>query len=366
MTKLIYAASPESADMLYATGFHAPDAFLFLEHHGKKTVLLSDLEIDRGRREARVDEVLSWSEMAKEAQQKKFAGGAIVALLRKRKIRRVEVPGNFPLSMTRNLEASGIKVIPVKGHFWPERITKSQDELKKIRQAAELSQIGILRAIEILRTTKVGNKRRLTWGGQTLTSEILRAEIDIAILREGGLADGTIVAGGRQACDPHERGSGPLRGGELIILDVFPRDRKTGYFGDLTRTVVKGHATDAQRALWQAVCDAQQLAIRAIKPGMKGKKVHAEVLDFFKVKGYETKQEGGRWTGFFHGTGHGLGLDLHEEPRFAATVFQAGQVFTVEPGLYYPKIGGARHEDMVVVTEKGRRLLSNLDVPLEL
>ncbi len=366
MAKLIYAGSPESADMLYATGFHAPDAFLFLEHKGKKMLLLSDLEIDRGRREAQVDEVLSWSELTKEAQKKKIAGGAIVALLRNQKIRRIEVPGNFPLGLARSLEASGIKVIPTKGHFWPQRTIKTQGELKKIRQAAELSQIGILRAVEILRAARIGAKRLLTWGGQTLTSELLRAEIDIAILRAGGLADGTIVAGGRQACDPHERGSGPLCAEELIILDVFPKDRKTGYFGDLTRTVVKGRADDAQRALWQTVCDAQKLAIRAIKPGVKGKKVHAEVLDFFKAKGYETKQEDGRWTGFFHGTGHGLGLDLHEEPRFAAAVFQAGQVFTVEPGLYYPKIGGARHEDMVVVTEKGRRLLSNLDVPLEL
>lgn len=365
MAKLIYAASPDSADMLYGTGFHAPDAFFFLEHDGKKTLLLSDLEIDRGRREARVDEVLSLRELA---QGKKNAapGVPMAHLLRRRKIRRVDVPGDFPLAMARMLEKSGIKVVPAKGHLWPEREIKTRSEIVKIRRAAGLSQTGILRAIEVLRAAEIGRERRLVWGGRPLTSEALRAEIDIAILREGGMADGTIVAGGRQACDPHERGRGPLRAGEMIILDVFPRDRTTGYFGDLTRTVVKGRASEAQRNMWQAVCDAQRLAIRAIKPGVKGRDVHNEVLKFFDRRGYWTKQEGGRWTGFFHGTGHGVGLELHEEPRFAAATFRPGQVFTVEPGLYYPKIGGARHEDMIVVTGGGCRLLSRLEVPLEL
>lgn len=366
MAKLIYAASPESADMLYATGFHAPDAFFFLEQDGKKTILLSDLEIDRGRREAQVDEVLPLRELTQEAEKKKIPGGAIVCFLRKRKIRRVEVPGNFPLAVAQTMEAGGIKVVAAKGHFWPERVIKTRREIAQVQQAGRLAKLGILRAVEVLRAAKVGVKQRLIWGGQTLTSERLRAEIEIAILREGGIADGTIVAGGRQACDPHERGSGPLRAGELIILDVFPRDRKTGFFGDLTRTVVKGRATEAQRRMWQAVCEAQQLAIRAMKPGAKGKQIHDEVLNFFKAQGYETKQVGGRWTGFFHGTGHGLGLELHEEPRFAAAVFSPGQIFTVEPGLYYPKIGGARHEDMIVVTKTGCRLLSDVNVPLEL
>jgi Xaa-Pro aminopeptidase len=174
------------------------------------------------------------------------------------------------------------------------------------------------------------------------------------------------VAGGRQACDPHERGHGPLRARELIILDVFPRDARTGFFGDLTRTVVRGQASGAQRNLWQAVCEAQQLAVRSIKPRAKGAAVHKAVQEFFASRGYRTEKRRGRWTGFFHGTGHGLGLDLHEEPRISATVFRPGQVFTVEPGLYYPGIGGARHEDVVTVTRSGCRLLSRLVVPLEI
>lgn len=365
MAKLIYAASPRSADMLYATGFHAPDPFVFLAHRGKKTIVLNDLEIDRGRREADVDEVLSVSDLARDFSSQ---SPAIIAagLLRRRNIRRVEVPADFPLGFAHVLDSVGVKVVPVEGHFWPERETKSKREQAEIGKAVRLAAVGILRAVEVLRASRIGRDRVLKWNGNTLTSEIVRAEADSAVLRAGGIPDGTIVAGGRQACDPHERGHGPLRAHELIILDVFPRDARTGFFGDLTRTVVRGQASDAQRDLWNTVCAAQKLAIRSIRPRVKGAAVHKAVQDFFVSRAYRTEKKRGRWTGFFHGTGHGLGLDLHEEPRISATVFRPGQVFTVEPGLYYPGIGGARHEDVVAVTRTGCRLLSRLAVPLEI
>ena len=365
MAKLIYAASPRSADMLYAAGFHAPDPFLFLSHRGKKTIVLNDLEIDRGRRETKVDEVLSSSDLGRDFSTQ---SPAIVAagLLRRRGIRRIEVPADFPLGFARVMEKAGIRVLPINGHFWPERETKSKRELEKIRQALRITSTGLLRAVEVLRASKVARGGALKWGGKILTSEMVRAECDSAILRAGGIPDGTIVAGGRQACDPHERGRGALRAHELIILDVFPRDARTGYFGDLTRTVVRGRASEGQRDLWQTVCAAQKLAIRSIKPGVKGAAVHKAVQEFFASRGYRTEKKRGRWTGFFHGTGHGLGLDLHEEPRISSTVFRPGQVFTVEPGLYYPGVGGARHEDVVAVTRKGCEKLSRLAVPLEL
>lgn len=365
MARLIYAASPRSADMLYATGFHAPDAFVFLEHRGRKTVVLNDLEIDRGRREAAVDEIVSSSALGRELGTTSPVVMA-AGLLLKRKIRRVEVPSDFPLGFARHLEKAGIKVLPVEGHFWPQREIKDKGELADISRALAITKAGILRAVEVLRAAKIGRNGVLRWNGKTLTSGIVRAEADAAVLRAGGVPEGTIVAGGRQACDPHERGHGPLRAHELIILDVFPRDARSGFFGDLTRTVVKGRAGEAQRNLWEAVCAAQKLAIRMIAPRVKGAAVHQAVQVFFAQRGYPTEQKRGRWTGFFHGTGHGLGLDLHEEPRLSATVFRPGQVFTVEPGLYYPGIGGARHEDVVVVTSSGCRQLSRLSMPLEL
>ena len=365
MSKLIYAASPLSADMLYATGFHAPDAFLFLEQRGRKTIVLNDLEIDRGRREAKVDEVLAASDLARDFGS---TSPALIAagLLLRRKIRRVEVPADFPLGAARVLEKAGLRVVPLEGLFWPERELKDRNELTAIRRATRLAALGLERAVEVLRAAKILRSGLLQWQGQPLTSEMVRAEADSTVLREGGIPEGTIVAGGRQACDPHERGHGRLRAHELIILDIFPRDARTGYFGDLTRTVVRGRANEAQRQLWETVCAAQRRAIRAIKPRAKGAAVHKAVQEFFVARGYPTERRDGRWTGFFHGTGHGLGLDLHEEPRLGVTVFRKGQVFTVEPGLYYPEIGGARHEDVVTVTATGCRLLSRLRVPLEL
>ncbi len=366
MAKLIYAASPASADMLYATGFQAPDPFLFLEHRGKKTILLNDLEIDRGRREARVDEVLSSSELAREIGGSPPPAVVAAFFLRRRKVRRVEVPSDFPLGVARVLEKAGVCVEAVAGHFWPAREFKTKDELADVRRALQIAQAGIQRAVEVLRGAKIGRNGSLTWNGKKLTSEIVRAEADSAVLHAGGVPEGTIVAGGRQACDPHERGHGPLRAHELIIIDIFPRDARTGFFGDLTRTVVRGRASDEQRRLWRSVCAAQKHAMEMIKPGVKGAIVHKAVQDFFASRGYATERRDGRWTGFFHGTGHGLGLEVHEEPRIAATTFRAGQVFTVEPGLYYPAIGGARHEDVVAVTKTGCEGLSRLSVPLEL
>jgi Xaa-Pro aminopeptidase len=366
MARLIYAASPRSADMLYATGFQAPDAFLFLEHAGVTTIVLSDLEFDRGRAGARVDEVLSLSDVSREIGGHPPIGVVAAWLCRRRKIRRVEVPSDFPLGLARVLEKAGLRVAPIEGHFWPGRECKKKIEIDAIRRALRITKDGLRRGVEVLRSAAISRGGRLVWGGRTLTSETLRAEIESAVLRAGGLAEGTIVAGGRQACDPHERGHGALRANELIILDVFPRDARTGYFGDLTRTVVRGRATEAQRALWKTVREAQRVAIRAIKPGAEGKLVHRAAQDFFSGRGYATERRGGRWTGFFHGTGHGLGLDLHEDPRLAATVFRPGQVFTVEPGLYYPGIGGARHEDVLAVTRDGAEMLSHLRVPLEI
>lgn len=366
MARLIYAASPSSADMLYATGFQAPDPFLFLEHDGVKTILLPDLEIDRGRGQARVDEILSFSEWAREIGGHPPAGVVAAYLLRRRGVRRVEVPSDFPLGLARTLEKAGLKVHPVDGHFWPQREVKTKREILEIRRALHITRAGLLRAVEVLRAAKIGRGGALQWNRRRLTSEIVRAEADSAVLRAGGIPDGTIVAGGRQACDPHERGHGPLRAHELIIVDIFPRAARSGFFGDLTRTVVRGRASDAQRQLWETVGAAQRLALRAIQPGVAGARVHRAVQDFFAARGYATERRRGRWTGFFHGTGHGLGLDLHEEPRLAATTFRVGQVFTVEPGLYYPGIGGARHEDVVAVTRKGGEKLCRLAVPLEL
>ena len=369
-TRLIVAAPEIDADMLYATRFFAPDAFIFLQQNGKRTVVLSDLEIDRGRKQAQADEFLPYSSFEKEVQGKSKKAPpyekVLAHFLRKRKVRSASVPANFPLGFARELEAQKIRLHPTNGLFWPEREAKSESELRLMRKALEITEAGMARGIEVLRQSKPGKDQKLQWHEANLTSEILRAEIETAVLRAGGLPANTIVAGGDQACDPHERGHGPLKANSLIILDIFPRAAASGYYGDLTRTVLRGRASDAQRRLWETVNDGQALALRKMRPGVDGLKLHNEVKKFFTDRGYPTEVRNGRQTGFFHGTGHGLGLEIHEHPRFQKTVFKVGQVLTVEPGLYYPGLGGTRTEDVVGITKNGIRKLSRLENQLEI
>ncbi|MEY2501370.1 MAG: Xaa-Pro aminopeptidase [Verrucomicrobiota bacterium] len=364
------AASEHDPDMLYATRFFAPDAFIFLEERGKRTLVLSDLEIDRARKQAKADEFVSYSELEREVQGNQRKAPAyekvLAHFLRKRRVRSAMVPSNFPLGFAQELEASRIKLRATNGLFWPEREAKTEEELKLMRRALQITEAGMARAIEVLGASKPGPGKKLIWSGKPLTSEVLRAEIDSAVLRAGGLPANTIVAGGDQACDPHERGFGPLKANSLIILDIFPRDAKSGYFGDMTRTVVRGRASEGQRTLWETVREGQEMALKKMKPGVDGLSLHNEVKQLFTDRGFPTEVRGGRQVGFFHGTGHGLGLEIHEIPRFQKTVFKIGQVLTVEPGLYYPGLGGVRIEDVGVVTKSGNRLLSRFEKRLEI
>ena len=369
-TRLIVAASESDADMLYATRFFAPDPFIFLEQNGKRTLVLSDLEIDRGRKQATADEFVSFNKLEREVQGKDRVappyGKVLAHFLRKRGVRSTIVPASFPLGYAQELAASKIRLHATNGLFWPDREAKSEQEIKMIGRALRITETGLRRAIEVLKASKAGAGKRLRWNGKTLTSEMLRAEIDSAILRAGGNPTGTIVAGADQACDPHERGHGPLYASSLIILDVFPRDMKTGYFGDITRTVVRGRASDGQRKLWETVKAGQALALKRIKAGVDGMKIHKAIQEFFTQRGYPTEVRQGRQVGFFHGTGHGLGLEIHEYPRLQKVTLKDRQVLTVEPGLYYPGLGGVRHEDVVVVTKSGHRMLSRFPKRLEI
>src|SRR3954447_6009808 len=370
VVRLMVAAGEQDADRLAATRFFAPDPFIFLEERGSRTLVLSDLEIDRARKQAEADEFVSYSGLEREVQgnhkQTPAYEKVLSHFLRKRGVRAALVPANFPLGFAQELEASKIRLRATNGLFWPEREAKTDEELKLMRRALQITEAGMARATEVLKASRPGAGKKLSWSGKTLTSEVLRAEIDSAILRAGGLPANTIVAGGDQACDPHERGSGPLKADSLIILDIFPRDAKTGYFGDMTRTVVRGRASERQRELWDTVREGQEMALRKMKPGVDGLRVHNEVKQFFTDQGFPTEVRNGRQVGFFHGTGHGLGLEIHEFPRFQKTVFKPGQVLTVEPGLYYPGLGGVRIEDVVAVTKSGIRLLSRFEKRLEI
>ena len=372
-TMLLVAASDYDANMLYAVGMFVPDPFIYFNRGNRRYVVMSDLEIDRARKQARGCHVLPLSSYQKKLRREgvKSPGVAEVlpGVLRQKGVRRVTVPFDFPHGLAVQLQRNRIRVRPKKGNFFPEREQKSPDEIRKLSAALAMAEVGMAEAMQALRSTKIGKDRRLLYRNAPLTSEKLRAIIDTAIVQMDGRANHTIVAGGNQACDPHESGFGPLRANEPIIIDIFPRSQKTGYFGDITRTVVRGRASEAIRKLYATVLNGQKIAFDKMRAGVPTVKVHEAVQELFVREGYKTTKRDGRMQGFFHGTGHGLGLEIHESPRMgphSAGELKPGQVITVEPGLYYPGLGGVRLEDVAVITEKAPRNLTRFEKVLEI
>jgi len=244
--------------------------------------------------------------------------------------------------------------------LFPERQIKTAAELEALRKGNKASEAGFRIVTKTLTESKIRNGL-LIHGGKVLTAERLRELINHAALDAGAMAQHTIAAPGDQAVDNHCVGHGPLRADELIVVDIFPRRIEDGYWGDMTRTYLKGHASDAQRRLVRTVRDAHKLAINMIKPGVTGGKVHDAVQAFFDKEGYETTRDCKQPTGFFHALGHGIGLEIHEEPIMrpnAPCKLRKGMVVTVEPGLYYHGLGGCRIEDVVHVVPGGCELIS--------
>jgi Xaa-Pro aminopeptidase len=369
---LIVADSEHDANMLYAVGMFVPDPFIYLRLDGKCHIVMNDLEIDRARNLAKHCRVLSLSryeqKLRREGVRKVTTAAVIRSILRERRIKKVLVPASFPHGLARQLRDLKVKVRVKEGNFFPNREIKTAAEVKKISAALMMAEVGLSEGLQALKSAKITKGGRLLYHGVSLTAEKLRSIIDIAVIQAGGLASHTIVACGKLGCDPHETGHGPLRAHEPIIIDIFPRSQKTGYFGDITRTVVRGRASEAVRKLYHTVAQAQEVAFKTMQPLVPGIEVHQAVQQFFRSAGYKTGRAHGRMEGFFHGTGHGLGLDIHETPRMGATssdLLQAGQVVTVEPGLYYPKIGGVRLEDVALVGAGTARNLTKFEKVLE-
>jgi Xaa-Pro aminopeptidase len=360
LARLLVGNTDRVPDLTYATGLFVPDDFSWFQTaSGKTFALLGPLEIDRARRTGRTDQFLDLSEEEKRMGPGKHPFPKTLAnVLRRHGIRSAEIPCTFPIGLAHSLTQAGLKLQSVPEPFFPKRLQKSTIEIRHITQAIRAAEAGLARAFEILKITKIRRDRALIWSGSALTSERLRTEMEIACLRHGALARDTIVACGSQACDPHERGRGPLCAHQSIILDIFPRNSSTGYFGDITRTVVKGQASEALRHLRATVNKGQQRVLSQTRVSANGKKIQEELRNWFRDQGYPTEIKKGRWSGFFHGVGHGLGLEIHEAPRFAISRLPLNSVLTVEPGLYVPGIGGVRIEDVVVVQRRGLKQLT--------
>ena len=360
VARLLVGNTDRFPDLTYATGLFVPDDFAWFQTRpGKTFALLGPLEIDRARRTARVDQCLDLSDEEKRLGPKKGSYPQLLAsVLRRHGIRRAVVPASFPIGLFQQLAKQGIRLDTSSEPYFPERIRKTAREILAITSAIRSAEAGLARAVEVLRSSRIRKNQVLHWNGSVLTSEILRAEMEIACLRHGSIAKDTIVAGGSQACDPHERGSGPLRAHQAIILDIFPRNPRTGYFGDITRTVVKGTPSDRLSHLRETVYQGQRQVIRQTEARADGGKIQQDLRNWFASRGYPTRIQKGRWQGFFHGIGHGLGLEIHESPRFAIPNLPAGAVLTIEPGLYVPGIGGVRIEDVFQIQKGSCRRLT--------
>lgn len=370
---LMIAASERDANMLYVAGMFADDALIYLRLRGRCHLLVSDAELGRARKEAGHCRILSAARVAerlrKDGRQRVTLAHVAAAVLLERGVGKVAVPENFPLGYARQLRDAGVKVKAVKGAFFPQRELKSAADVRKVSAALVMAEVGLAEGLQVLKQAKAGRDKRLVWRGLPLTSDRLRAVMDTAVVQAGGVPSRTIVAGGRQGCDPNHPGHGVLRANQPILLDICPRSQKTGFHADITRTVVKGRASDGVRRMYRAVEAAQELGLGLVRHGAECRMVHRAMLQSLTRAGFETARRDGHMEGLVHPAGHGVGLDLHEVPHLSANsrdLLRAGQVLTVEPGLYYPDIGGVRLEDVALVTRHGARNLTKAEKVLEL
>jgi Xaa-Pro aminopeptidase len=361
---VMIAASEIDSNLFYATRFLAPDPFIFVQIGAERILVMSDLEVDRARNEARVDTVLSYSAYEARVREHGVAAPALIdvldSVLRERGARRLLVPGNFGIEYADALRSRGYALAVKREPFFEARVVKSEEEVEEITATQRATEKAVEAAVGAIRSAKVGNDGYLYLDGEVLTSERLKRVIHGRLMDLDCVGQHTIVAPGVQGVDPHHQGTGPIRANESIIMDVFPRSAGTRYFADMTRTVVKGTALPKLKAMYRAVLNAQERAIELVTDGADGKAIHAEVTRVLEADGFSTGVVGGRMQGFFHGTGHGVGLDIHEPPRISkgGAVLRSGHVVTVEPGLYYLDAGAVRIEDLVVVTASGCRNLT--------
>lgn len=364
-------ADSETADQQYLSGFDAPDPFVTL-YDGNVHLLVTSLEYGRANRESHAETVSRHADFDYKAKREEYGPEAaekrvLKEFLESHSVGSVVVPARFPLSTADRLRDLDVDVTAESNSTITDiRATKTDEEVAHIQTAQEANQKAMAHAENLIREATVVDGV-LTIGDEPLTSERVRREIEMELLRHDHALDETIVSCGADAADPHDRGSGPLEAGESIIIDIFPRGKDTNYFGDMTRTFVKGEPSDTIEEWYDLTLDAQQAAFNAIEPGTTGSDVHNAVCDVYEDAGEQTLRSNEQTdTGYIHSTGHGVGLAIHEQPRLGpgGDELEPGNVVTVEPGLYDPAVGGVRIEDTVVVTEDGYANLT--DYPKEL
>ncbi|SEH40863.1 Xaa-Pro aminopeptidase [Halopenitus malekzadehii] len=352
----------EDPTQLYLSGFTGPDPFLTLYADGGVHLLVSGLEYARAKRESRADTVRRHAEYDFQYGGRERRLDMYADFLADVGVESVLMPDRAPVGTADGLRDRGITVaVDHEDAVASLRAVKSDDEVNRIRTAQRATESAMAAAESLLSEATVEDGT-LVHGGDVLTSERVREEIEVTLLRHGCASEETIVAGGAHAADPHDRGSGPLSAGDAIVIDVFPRDTDTKYFADMTRTFVVGEPGDALRERYDLTVSALEAAIDAVEPGATGEDVHVAACEVYEDAGYPTlRSDPDTDTGYIHSTGHGVGLAVHEPPRLSmgAGELEPGNVVTIEPGLYDPDVGGIRVEDLVVVTTDGCEVITD-------
>jgi Xaa-Pro aminopeptidase len=374
---LIYADTIRDAAMRHEIPLVVPDPFLYAEVDGERHVVVSSLERAR---------VASLNSGLSIHTPEEFGYDQLLATATNRAEALLEmtvracgemglscaaVPGDFPLELADRLRAAGLTLTPDRPLFEGRRRVKTEDELAGVRRAQAAAEAGMRAAAELLRRAEAGADGVIV-GGEPLTCERLKDVIKDAVARAGASpGEDLIVSHGAQTAAGHEMGSGPIRAGEPVVIDLWPRDPKSACFADMTRSFVVGEAPAELRRYHELTRESLERARAAVKAGAAG-------LDVFRVS-CEPYEQAGLPTqlckapgevleeGFFHSLGHGVGLEVHEAPILgrAPDVLVAGDVITLEPGCYRPGFGGCRLEDLVLVTEAGAELLTDFPYDLE-
>jgi len=346
---VIYASSRD-ADMRYLTHFTTSDPFVFFKKPGDPGVIIvSPMEIGRAAREASaavmtrtqagLPDILKTEKDPYRATAKMIAGQVGEKIL---------VPPNFPIALA-NALSEQCTVLVDSGTVQSMRAKKSKNEILLMKNVQKVTEKAMGCAISLIKSASV-KKGILHIDKKPLTAEQVKFSMHCLLLQHGCGAVDTIVSCGEDTAIPHIPGSGPLKSDEPIIIDLFPVEEISGYYADMTRTIVRGEPSTDILEMYDTLREAKQLGISRVKTGASGADIHLAVVDFFKDHGYESNTRG-----FVHNLGHGVGLQVHELPTVgpAGKTLASGNVITIEPGLYYPGIGGVRLEDIGVVTARG-------------
>jgi Xaa-Pro aminopeptidase len=374
-TARISAGSPEShSSLLWRIRFSVHDQVVLLEiptASGAESVLiLRNIEMERAKRLARVDRVACPADFTPpgglSGDRETANAQAAAECLRRAGVTRVIGDRSLPLIFADFARQAGITVECDPEQWVLERRQKSEEEIQHLRDAQVITEQAIQLACGMIASATARPDGVLLHDGLPLTSERVRAAVDHWLLDQNFSNPMAIIAGGPDGSDCHNLGFGGLRTGEPVIVDIFPKNRRSQYNGDCTRTVVHGDIPDEILRMHAAVRDAKAAAEKTIKAGVTGEAVHLATIGAIRNAGYEFGLPGEdsplSYCAMTHGTGHGIGLDVHEPPLFdmKGPALLAGEVLTVEPGLYRRDLGGVRIEDMVLVTDSGCENLNYL------